>query len=379
MVMCSTGELLQRRIRAGVCPGSGSLGQWDRMEDTPLDLSDNAQLMLNRRNGDNNHVASGEQYGRESAWANQMVSSGRRWVSEIGVRITGSAQDSPSVESDDPSDEVEEVWRWVGGDPTQIDPERDRGHSAASARAHIIEWHQLFKKQTGLWTGGDAYVGKVSFGVSWICHPKSGLSAYVMNKTSEFERHTNAHAKDAKIKGPTTHIEVLSDWAHTASFRFAASTSDKVLDAMWEGVESGAVKLASLVGGNNAGNAVRALAKVVLPESSEWTAAINHDYHISCSVQGDGMGGIRAYIVITEFEGNARTETGKYTWKGGYREIVDSGGARYTSWPAAETPGGRDNRGSQPQPGTREENPSGAGRNRIGGAATGSIQGSTGG
>src|SRR5690606_13571889 len=61
---------------SGAYPGSGSLGQWDRMEDTPLDLSDNATLMLNRRNGDNNHIASGQHYGRESAWANEMVADG---------------------------------------------------------------------------------------------------------------------------------------------------------------------------------------------------------------------------------------------------------------------------------------------------------------
>ena len=71
----------------GVYPGSGSLDQWDRMEDTPLDLSDNFQLMYNRRVGDNNHVASGQHYGRESAWANQMVSSGRRWNAGVGVQF----------------------------------------------------------------------------------------------------------------------------------------------------------------------------------------------------------------------------------------------------------------------------------------------------
>jgi len=55
-------------------PGSGSRGEWDLIENTPLTLSDNNILMMNRRTGENGHLAVGNSYGRNGGYENQYQS-----------------------------------------------------------------------------------------------------------------------------------------------------------------------------------------------------------------------------------------------------------------------------------------------------------------
>jgi hypothetical protein len=72
-------------FQADDIPGSGSRTDWDLVENTPLTLSDNNTLMLNRRNGDNGHNPVGARYGRESQFFNSCILLEERMSPELGI------------------------------------------------------------------------------------------------------------------------------------------------------------------------------------------------------------------------------------------------------------------------------------------------------
>jgi hypothetical protein len=322
-------------------PGSGSYAEWDLVENTPLTLSDNNTLMVNRRNGDNGHAVMGAGYGRAGAFECYQVTQSARYGAEVGfmfATVTGSSEGPVHIDSDD--------WAKPAGvrrDPTPFPGEQ------GWAEGSIDEYHKLYDPE--IWTSWDEYNGKVIYWTRWRCgcgedgkSPRlECLDDYadwepneVSSKLGDDDHKklvvSDGHGKLMKI---TPEKKDIVDHAFVEHMFAAADDEDdykaiydRVSSASSSAVENLAKSLGGIVGDNAGGIGEVAGQVVASLLGGKSGASFSSAFFVLCKCP-DG----KPKLEIKTAGGSNREAKGEFTWKGGELKIVDSRGVYHRVWP----------------------------------------------
>jgi hypothetical protein len=200
---------------------------------------------------------------------------------------------------------------------------------AAVSKAHVIEWHDLHIDRSN-----RPVIGRVSFAVSWVCHPYDGIECRVPAIHCAFEPAIGADLRGVSVSQPRLRVEANTYaypiWSHSLSVEFT-------------------IRL---------GDSTATLERFIVAD------VVRQQHQTS--------GDVRSVAVLEEaVSSKGRRSSGALYWGSGYQELVDSKGSQSVGWSVHPSYGPLAARAVEAVECPIDNIAPGAALNRIGGPATG--------